>query len=188
MLTYSKCIDGVDAKGITRMPILRKQGILLFILFLFAVDQLSKWFVSGYVQPGEFLFLCRGFGITYKINRGVVFHIFEKYPLTMVVSMAFKILLLPVFLLAYRLYKNRYRPRVRIHVSFVFLISGMLGNLCDQLFLGYVRDFILWPGPGTPNFADVYTDAAVLCLVLESVRNPRRHMNPLLRSERRRDE
>lgn len=170
------------------ITILRKHGIWLSIIFLFAADQFSKWFVAGHVRLGEIPFSFRGFGITYKTNKGFALHVFEQYPLTIKISMALKILLIPVVLFAYHFYLRRYRASVWIRTSFVLLISGMLGNLCDQIFLGYVRDFILWPGPGTPNLADVFIDAGALCLFLEFIRNPGMRMKSRLRSKRVGDE
>jgi hypothetical protein len=58
-------------------------------------------------------------------------------------------------------------------MAFVFIISATCGNVCDQIFLGYVRDFILWPGPGTPNLADIFIFIGLICLIAEIVRNPR---------------
>lgn len=38
--------------------------------------------------------------------------------------------------------------------------------------MGSVRDFILWPGPGVPNLADLYIDAALALLLVELFGNP----------------
>ena len=51
-------------------------------------------------------------------------------------------------------------------------MAGTSGNLCDQIIFGYIRDFLIWPGPGTPNLADLFAYVSIINLLLELFKNP----------------
>ena len=145
---------------------------LFLILILFSLDQLTKYLVASSVELDKILFSYWGFGITFKMNKGFVFHLFEQYEWTIIVSITSRVLLLPIIILAYRFYKFNYRSSNLITMSFVFIIAALLGNVIDQIFLGYVRDFIIWPGPGIPNLADIFADISIIFLITEFIKNP----------------
>ena len=145
---------------------------LILIFLLFSLDQVTKFIIQATISLGKILFSIYGFGITFKINKGLVLHIFEQYESTIIVSIFLKTLIILVGILAYRFYKTNFRLNKLLRNSFVLIMSGAFGNLCDQLFLGYARDFILWPGPGTPNLADIFAVVGLICLITELLRNP----------------
>lgn len=145
---------------------------LILIFLLFSLDQVTKFIIQATIPLGKILFSIYGFGITFKINKGLVLHIFEQYESTIIVSIFLKTLIILVGILAYRFYKTNFRLNKLLRNSFVLIMSGAFGNLCDQLFLGYARDFILWPGPGTPNLADIFAVVGLICLITELLRNP----------------
>ena len=156
---------------------LGKLGVPGLIALLFAFDQITKYLVANSVNIGEVVFSKWGFGLTYVINRGFTFHLFEQYEATIPISIILMILCFFGIILAYRFYKTKYRANRLIAFSFIFIIAAFLGNVWDQIILGYARDFIIWPGPGTPNLADVYINIAVILYFIELAKNPETDLN-----------
>ncbi len=46
------------------------------------------------------------------------------------------------------------------------MIVTAIGNLTDSIIFGCVWDFIMWPGPGTPNLADIFGDIGLVCFII----------------------
>ncbi|MCL6615351.1 MAG: signal peptidase II, partial [Firmicutes bacterium] len=46
------------------------------------------------------------------------------------------------------------------------IVAGTIGNLLDQLMLGYVRDFLKLRWIGTVNLADIYATVCLVALVV----------------------
>jgi signal peptidase II len=142
----------------------------LWILFLFIMDQMTKTIVSLRIPYGQTVVTFLGFGLTYKTNRGLAFHFLEPYRWIIVILTLFCLAAIPLMILLYRFYRTRHQTGILSKMALIFLISGILGNSYDRLVLGYVRDFIRWPGPGVPNLADLYADIALVCLFAEWLR------------------
>lgn len=87
------------------------------------------------------------------------------------------IIALNIFLLLLLIvYRKRWFDRsVFQRWAFVFILAGGLGNLADRLLLGFVIDFIHFPGIPVFNFADVYINIAVLLLVLHVLKRAPNH-------------
>jgi len=156
---------------------LGKLSVSGLIVLLFTLDQITKYLIANSVNIGEVVFSKWGFGLTYVINRGFTFHLFEQYEATIPISIILKILCFFGITLAYRFYKTKYRSNRLIAFSFIFIIATFLGNVWDQIILGYARDFIIWPGPGTPNLADIYSKIALILLFIELFKNPETDLN-----------
>lgn len=152
----------------------KKSTILLIVTVIcfFLFDQVTKILASHFINPGEVVFKFWGFGLTYTQNYGLVFGIGEELGNIRIISNIVQILFIPFSILYYRYYVSIYRQSRIADFTFILFFAGNLGNLSDSLFLHYVRDFIIWPGPGIPNFADIYANAGIICLLLEAVRNP----------------
>ncbi len=158
-------------------------SLLLSVLLLFVADQVTKYLAALHVPLNSTPFSFLGFGLTLKLNSGFIFHIGEQYRYTLVISIVVKIILFPLIIFAYRFYGSYFRKSRLMSTSFILVLAGLLGNLCDSVFLGYVRDFILWPGPGTPNLADVFVTTSIVLLLLEVVANPQIDNRSLFRLE-----
>ena len=156
---------------------LGKLSVPGLIVLLFTLDQITKYLIANSINICEVVFSKWGFGLTYVINRGFTFHLFEQYEATIPISIILKILFVFGITLAYRFYKTKYRSNRLIAFSFIFIIAAFLGNVWDQIILGYARDFIIWPGPGTPNLADVYINIAVILYFIELAKNPETDLN-----------
>ena len=149
------------------MKLLERYDQLLFIL-LVAIDQVTKYIAQRI--EGEII-LGWGFGIRYVENWGLALGLLSQ---NRYVSLIWWVLAAMAILLAYilfRYYVYNYKHSFIARLSFVFYVSGYVGNGIDRLFLGYVRDFILWPGPTIPNFADVFLWIGSILALIELKRN-----------------
>lgn len=100
------------------------------------IDQLSKIIISTTLVLNKDLWLIpQIFSFKYIENSGAAWSLFNnKISFLVICSL---IALVIIFSYAYKFSKNW-----RNNISFGLLIGGILGNLIDRLFLGYVRDFI----------------------------------------------
>lgn len=127
-------------------------SIGFFVLFL---DQLTKYFFKDKV------FVISSFlKLEYVENTGAAFGMLKGFSWLFIV-VAFAVL---VFMLWN--HGEFKKEKFYFQVALGFLFGGVLGNLIDRLFLGYVRDFIafsFWP---TFNVADAFSTIAVIILIV----------------------
>ncbi|MDP2908658.1 MAG: signal peptidase II [Nanoarchaeota archaeon] len=127
-------------------------SIGFFVLFL---DQLTKYFFKDKV------FVISSFlKLEYVENTGAAFGMLKGFSWLFIV-VAFAVL---VFILWN--YKGFKKEKSCFQIALGCLFGGVLGNLIDRLFLGYVRDFIafsFWP---TFNVADAFSTIAVIILIV----------------------
>lgn len=155
------------------MKVNKKAFFIVFnIILLFSTDQLTKYFASENILPGQIVFEYLGFGLTYAKNYGLVFGIGEELGFIRLFSNAIQIFLIPIGILFFKYYVSNYRKSIIAEWTFILFFSANIGNLTDSLYLGYVRDFIIWPGPGIPNMADVYANLGIMFLIFEVIANP----------------
>ncbi len=131
-----------------------------------ALDQLTKWLVSSNMDLGQSIpVLGDFFSITYIVNRGASFSLFEGRRWLFVVLTL--VVLLLVFWLLRRVPKNYKRLRMAVAV----FCGGTIGNLIDRIVSGAVVDFLhIYIGAFDYNFpifniADCCIDIAVICIV-----------------------
>ncbi len=122
---------------------------ILLILFLVALDQVSKfYFISKNIKIFEY------FSLNFVANTGALFGFFKGY------NFIFIFLSLIVIALILCNYKDK-----KLRFGFNFILAGAFGNLIDRIFRGYVVDFInlkIWP---VFNLADGFVTVGVLILV-----------------------
>ncbi|MDH7576465.1 MAG: signal peptidase II [Bacillota bacterium] len=128
-------------------------------LTAFALDQLGKFFVTRYLQPGESIqVLPYIFHLTYIENPGGAFGILA-YQTRIFVALS----ICTIFLLTMAVFYYARREQ-GVSWSLAFLTAGILGNLADRLRTGYVIDFLdfrVWP---VFNVADVFIFIGALSL------------------------
>lgn len=110
--------------------------ILIYASIILFLDQISKILVDLYLSINDsFPVIKNFFHITYINNYGAAFGILNNklWLLIMFTLLAFFII--------YR-YINTFKINKRNEIAFSFLLGGILGNLIDRLFLGYIRDFL----------------------------------------------
>lgn len=100
---------------------------------IIAIDQITKvvFINSSFSLLGDFLW------VESEINYGAAFGIF-KGARWWFVGFSFPVL----FLLFYFLFSGRFSTHPMFQFSLGLLIAGIIGNLADRIFLGYVRDFL----------------------------------------------
>ncbi len=112
--------------------------LFLWSLLLILLDQVTKYF---FVQT---------------INYGAAFGLFQGGRWVFIV--------ISIFVLLFLLFYQHHVKTWGVY-GMIFLFSGLVGNLIDRLFLGYVRDFIdvgFWP---VFNLADTYATIGVIILI-----------------------
>lgn len=134
--------------------------ITLITSFLVLVlDQLTKYFLKN-----KTFILTNFLKINYVENTGAAFGILKGF------NWLFIIIAFIVIFLIFKYCKEIKKEKFYVHLATGFLLGGVLGNLIDRFFLGYVRDFVdfsFWP---TFNAADAFSTIAVILLALHLIK------------------
>jgi signal peptidase II len=146
--------------------------ILFLSLPLYALDQITKWFVLRHVHPEDPLLVIPDFFTLVNVtNTGAAFGSFRN-------NNAFFIVLSCIaFVLVLALLLRRRSPDALRDISLALLLAGVMGNLTDRFMHGHVIDFLLFdlhvplahPWPAF-NVADSCICIAVVCFILHSFR------------------
>ena len=127
--------------------------ILVTSFLVLVLDQLTKYFFKN-----KTFIITDFFKIDYTENIGAAFGILKGF------NLLFIFVAFAVIFLIFKYYQEIKKEKFYIHLAVGFLLGGVLGNLVDRIFLGYVRDFIafsFWP---TFNFADTFSTVGILIL------------------------
>ena len=128
-----------------------------YFAILLIIDQVSKILVrpDTHIDLGIL-------SINFVTNTGISFGLFKGNNLAMII-----IYLVVLGLLIYYLLKQK-----PMHQTWYYLIiTGLIGNLIDRIFRGYVIDFInfkIWP---VFNLADVFIVAGVVMIIIMLIKN-----------------
>ena len=141
------------------LPFVMVAGLVL------AVDQWSKYFVTGYVNAsgqGQIAILGGKVLIDPIANTGAAFGVLPNQTILLT---AIAVIIASALVIAYR---RLARGPVSIRVGLGMVLGGALGNLLDRIRFGHVIDFIdlrWWP---VFNVADscIVTGVAMLILTL----------------------
>ncbi len=133
--------------------------ILFTTLFLIFLDQITKFYFTNqkYFQIiSDFLYL------EFHKNSGSAFSLFSN-----VNYYNYFIIFLSIIFLIYLIIKKSYFLEVKYKINsyiliYIFLISGIVGNLIDRIILGYVRDFIGIKYFSIFNFSDIYLTLVII--------------------------
>ena len=114
----------------------------LLALFIIAIDQLSKWAVHTYMQPGmagEIRLLGDWAKLHYTLNPGMAFGAELPAPYGKLVLSAFR--LVAVFGISYYIIRLvRQRAASGFIACMALSLGGALGNLIDSIFYGIIYD------------------------------------------------
>ena len=130
----------------------------IFICCLVVLDQTTKCLVRAHFALHESRSVIHGFfSLTYVQNRGAAWGILAGWRIALVALAA-----VMLFVLA------RYREKIfGTHaigrVSFVLLVAGIIGNVIDRVWLGYVVDFLDFY-LGTSNFPAFNVADSCICI------------------------
>jgi signal peptidase II len=113
-------------------------GIALVI-----IDQIFKYMVNINMSLGQSYPLIKDFlAITYVKNTGIAFGLFKNNNLFMILVISLIIIILLYF---YNKEKNKV---FSLKIAITMLISGVVGNLIDRIYYGFIVDYIdfsFWP-------------------------------------------
>ena len=114
---------------------MKKIKYIIGIIVIFLIDLLSKHIVMKSISLNESIDIIKNFfRLTYTHNDGAAFGIFGGKTIF--------ILIVSFFVLSYllfELFRNKKANRT-IDLGITLIIGGLLGNLLDRLYFGYVRD------------------------------------------------
>ncbi|MFW6163952.1 MAG: signal peptidase II [Planctomycetota bacterium] len=133
-------------------------------------DLVSKQVVfNALARGGRLALLGPWLVLRLQKNRGGVFGIFQGKGFIFVILTA-----VALGFVAWMVCKAGAGQR-RLHFALGLVTAGALGNLCDRLFLGYVRDFIYIEAINYPafNLADACICVAAVLLFIEILRDSR---------------
>lgn len=145
---------------------------MLTVSGLYLLDQVTKWWTVKHVVLGEHLPVIPGrFDWVHFSNTGAAFGVMQNQNLFFV---GLSLVALVGLWVATRC---RIFPGKRNQAAIWFLVSGILGNLTDRLWHGYVVDFLLFDlgfAPANPwpafNVADSCICVSVALLLWASFR------------------
>ena len=110
--------------------------IFMISVIVIMLDQMSKIVIENILELGNSFVIIKNFiNLTYVNNYGAAFGIFNKYPIFLIIVSIIALILI---------YSNTFNFKInkRNNLAFGLITGGILGNIIDRLFLGYVRDFI----------------------------------------------
>lgn len=112
--------------------------IYLLAIFIFvAIDQISKSIIVSTMKLSQKIVLIDNFfSITHVRNYGAGFSLLQNARLFLSV-----VSIVAILVLTYMLIRSD-RKEKALNVSYLFIISGAIGNLIDRLRNGYVVDFL----------------------------------------------
>ncbi len=139
------------------------------ILFcaIVVMDQLAKFLVSSDMQPGESIAVLGSFfHLTYVLNPGAAFGIFENAQAFFIGAGVCILLLFAIF------HKMLRREPALFYYGSISLIAGTVGNLIDRIHTGLVIDYFdfrIWP---VFNIADVAIVVGVALMIYSMLLSP----------------
>jgi len=148
--------------------------IFLLSLPLYALDQITKWFVLRHVHSDELRVVIPDFfSLVHVTNTGAAFGSFRNNNLFFIVLSCVALVVVLSLLL------RRRSPDALRDFSLALLLAGIMGNLTDRFLHGHVIDFLLidlhvplanpWPAF---NVADSCICIAVVCFIIHSFKKP----------------
>ncbi len=112
-----------------------KKKIILITTIIFFIDQLIKLIISSFLHLNQSLSIIPNFfNITYLENTGAAWSILYGHLSLLIVFSC-----IALFLIIY--YMKKFVLNKRNIMAFGLIYGGLLGNLFDRLFHGYVIDY-----------------------------------------------
>lgn len=146
---------------------------LLTVGIFVAIDQISKIIVVNSIKLSQKIVIIKGFfNLTHVHNYGAGFSILQNARLFLTT-----VSIMAIIVIAYLLITSR-RKDLLSAISYLFIISGALGNLIDRLRAGYVIDFLdfIIFGYDFPvfNVADCFITVGCFLLIIQTLMETRR--------------
>ena len=142
--------------------------IFIIAVLSLLIDQLTKILVGIFLTLNESVPILKNFfSITFIQNYGAAWNFLNNK-----VDFLIFVSLFAIFIL-YR-YIYNFKRNKRNSLAFGLILGGIVGNLIDRVFLGYVRDFLsfrFWNYQYPIfNFADTFIVIGVFLLILAIIK------------------
>ena len=142
--------------------------IYIIAIIIFIIDQISKCFISAYLKLNESITIIKDFFyIRYINNTGASWGILSN-------SKTLLIILSIIAIIIIIRYMNTFKKTIINMIGFGFLLGGIMGNLCDRMIFGYVKDFldfiIFHYDFPVFNIADIFIVIGVLLLIISIIK------------------
>ena len=133
-------------------------------IFILLFDQISKSLIEIYFKLNEsFVIVKDFFNITVAHNTGGAWSILNNHSYLFIIFSVVALIVLIRFMF-------QFKNNLRNNIAFACTVAGIMSNLADRLFLGYVRDFLDFKilGYDYPifNIADIAIVVGVLLLIV----------------------
>lgn len=142
---------------------MNKKVLILTIISIF-IDQLIKYIIKSSMMLGESIVIFDFFKLTYVHNYGAAFSILSGNRYLLII-----ITIIAMFFIYKFLIKNQKLTNLE-SALYGFLYGGIIGNLIDRVFLGYVIDYLDFKILGYDfaifNFADILIVVSIILLVI----------------------
>lgn len=137
-------------------------------IFILLVDQLSKSLIEIYFKlNNSFVVVKDFFAITVAHNTGGAWSILENHSYLFIVFSLIALVVLINFMF-------HFKNNIRNNIAFALACAGIMSNLADRIFLGYVRDFLDFTifGYNYPifNIADIAIVIGVFLLIIAIIK------------------
>ncbi len=151
---------------------MNKKTFIIAIVILI-IDQLTKSLLEIYLKLNQSIVIIKNFlAITLVHNTGGAWSILNKHSYILIIFSVIALILLFRFMITFK--KN-----TRNSIAFALTISGIISNLADRIFLGYVRDFLDFTifNYDYPifNIADVAIVIGVILLIIAIIKGEDRN-------------
>jgi signal peptidase II len=139
--------------------------LIYLISFLVILDFFTKWFFTN-KEIGNFFI-----SISYTQNIGSSFGLFSNilYYNLIIIILSFGVL--GYFIKNFKKIKLEYfKKNTYYFYAFIFFLSGIIGNLIDRIFYGFVKDFIKLENFFTFNLADLYLNITLILIIIYEIK------------------
>lgn len=144
------------------------------MLFSIVIDQIIKYVFSEFIS--EFTLIPGFLSFVYVENNGVAFSMLSNQRLIIIIASLVLLAILWTFLK--KDYLSLKKDDTLTDVTYGLLFGGIIGNLIDRIFRGYVVDYVSLNifGHNFPifNLADLLITTGVILLFIITVRNDKK--------------
>ncbi len=142
---------------------MNRKIFIIAVISLF-MDQITKILIGIFFAfDKNYAIIKNFFSIHFIKNYGAAWSILDNK-----VDFLIAISLLAIFII-YR-YMYNFKHNKRNNIAFGFILGGVVGNLIDRIFLGYVRDFLSFQFFSYQypifNFADAFIVIGIFLLIV----------------------
>ncbi len=111
-------------------------GTIFLIIILIALDQITKYLATAYLEPVGTAPFIEGFmEFRYVLNDGAAFSMFSGNRWMLIGFTSVALVLVALYLIIKK-------PKLKLEkIALILILSGGIGNLIDRIIYGYVVDF-----------------------------------------------